>query len=105
MKVEQFESKNQFIIRDFEKHKIIFQSYNSTIAIVDNAKNTLTLGQDWDYSKTTSKYLYLFINDCVSLKGIQGYSLSSELRHATNKRAYIQKCIEKGVIKYDSTLQ
>ena len=31
------------------------------IAKIENG--TLTLGIDWDYSKTTLKHLYLFIND------------------------------------------
>ena len=42
---------NQFIIRD--DTRIVFQSYDSTIAIIDNSKEgaaKLTLGRDWDYN-------------------------------------------------------
>ena len=39
MKVEQFKVKNQFIIRG--GNEITFQSYDSTIAVVDNGSITL----------------------------------------------------------------
>ena len=65
MKVENMENRdgraipNQFIIkRDGET---CFQSYQSLIAVLDGDK--LTLGCDWDYSTTTSKYLYQFIRE------------------------------------------
>ena len=48
---------NQFIIRgnDF----ILFQSYNSPIALI---KNGITyIFKDWDYSKTTGKYRNQFL--------------------------------------------
>lgn len=96
MKVEQFKVKNQFIIRDGDK--AIFQSYNSTIAIVENigiGKVQITLGADWNYSTTTSKYLYMFLEKEAGL-----YELYSQ----SNKRKYIEKLIKEGVIKYDSNL-
>ena len=50
---------NQFIITDDEGREI-FQSYETIIAIKDNGK--IILDSDaLDYSKTTSKYLYLFL--------------------------------------------
>ena len=50
---------NQFIITDDDGREI-FQSYETTIAIKDNGK--IILDSDaLDYSKTTSKYLYLFL--------------------------------------------
>lgn len=52
---------NQFII-NMEGYKV-FQSYNSTIAIVNWSNDSITLGGDWDYSRTTSKYLYNFLRD------------------------------------------
>ena len=50
---------NQFEIwgNDF----VIFQSYSSMICKVGN--DTITFGGDWDYSRTTSKYLYIFLRD------------------------------------------
>ena len=64
MKVHQFYNKNQFLLKG--DGKAIFQSYSSTIAIWDYATKTLTLGIDWDYSNTTRKHLYLFLNEYVS---------------------------------------
>lgn len=100
MKVEQFYNKNQF--RIYGEGKNIFQSYNSTIAIIQN--EDLILGRDWDYSNTTLKHLYLFLNDYI-------YGLNYELRETLketlnkqNKRAAIQKLIDKNIIKYNENL-
>lgn len=102
-KVEQFYNKNQFVI--FGKSETIFQSYASTIAIIKDYK--LTLGRDWDYSNTTLKHLYLFLNDYI-------YCFNSELREKLqevlsyrnkNKRASIQKLIDQKIIKYNKNLQ
>lgn len=60
-KVEQLYNLNQFVIRN--EIETIFQSYNSTIAIINRHEKTLTLWTDYDYSKTTSKHLKLFLND------------------------------------------
>lgn len=65
MKVSQFEGKNgavknQFIIRDGEK--IIFQSYDSVIAIKSKGKVTLDENR-WDYSVTTGKYRNQFLGE------------------------------------------
>lgn len=94
MKVEQFKVKNQFIIRD--EDKVFFQSYNSTIAKIERIglSKEITLGADWNYSTTTSKYLYMFLEEEA---GFTLYNIS-------NKRAYIEKLIKEGVIKYDSNL-
>lgn len=81
---------NQFIIRD--DTRIVFQSYDSTIAIIDNSKEgaaKLTLGRDWDYSVTTMKYLYQF--------------LYQFLDWSVNKKA-IEKAIDNKDIWYDSCL-
>jgi hypothetical protein len=94
MKTQQFYNKNQFIIRD--ENKTVFQSYNSIIAIYENRK--LTLGIDWDYSHTTQKHLYLFINDYVSIKELD------VLNQKKNKRAYIQKLIDTNIISYDASI-
>ena len=93
MKVENFYNKNQFII--FGGDAIVtFQSYNSIIAKIGK-NGTLTLGINWNYSKTTLKHLYLFINDYFSLLGdftqkLFGY----EFNNSKNKKAYIQNLID-----------
>lgn len=45
---------NQFIITNGNVYT--FQSYNSVIAIVDFDNSIITLGSDWNYSTTTSRY-------------------------------------------------
>ena len=66
---------NQFVLRG--DNKIIFQSYDSTIAVVDHDDNTVTIYPDWDYSVTTGKHRniffrdYAYISDLASKKGIE----------------------------------
>lgn len=93
MKVEQL-ANNQFIIRDNDK--IFFQSYNSIIAKIENGfnGNRITLGRDWNYSTTTSKYLYRFLEQETKIY----------LSDKSNKRAYIEKLIKENVIRLDYTL-
>lgn len=97
MKVQNFYNKNQFII--FGGDAIVtFQSYNSIIAKIDK-NGALWLGNDWDYSKTTLKHLYLFIDNYFSLLGdftkkLFGY----EFNNSKNKKAYIQNLIDNEVL-------
>ena len=93
MKVQNFYNKNQFII--FGGDAIVtFQSYNSIIAKIDK-NGTLFLGKNWNYSKTTLKHLYLFINNYFSFLGdftqkLFGY----DFKNSKNKKAYIQNLID-----------
>ena len=105
MKVSNFYNKNQFVITGEEE--IIFQSYESTIAIIDLKNGQLKLGYCWDYSKTTSKHLYLFINDYF-------YNFNDEIRQwlkeydffdTSNKRKVINELINQNIIKYDENLR
>lgn len=63
---------NQFVIED--GNKTIFQSYNSIIVVIENQEvegsdghkftcKRVTLGKDWNYSRTTSKYRSKFLNE------------------------------------------
>lgn len=66
---------NQFIIRDGATDRVTFQSYDSMIATIDYQNNTITLGEDWDYSRTTGRYRNQFFNeqglsDLASTKGL-----------------------------------
>lgn len=60
---------NQFIVE--HNGKTYFQSYESLIAVV--RYNSLAgvyecaIGSDWDYSKTTMKYLYRFLEECFNV--------------------------------------
>ena len=105
MKVSNFYNKNQFVITGQEE--IIFQSYDSTIARINLKSGELTLGYYWDYSKTTSKHLYLFINDYMIYLN---YDIQKELKNnsfndTTNKRKVINKLIDSKIIYYDENLK
>ena len=66
---------NQFVI--YIGNSIAFQSYDSTIAIVDRDEKTIILFPAWDYSVTTGKHRNIFfrdyanIPDLASKKGIE----------------------------------
>lgn len=68
---------NQFILRDEKQNLVTFQSYKSVIAEVFTAgamgfKKIVHLYPDWDYSKTTRKYLYKFFKDLnIDIKSSQ----------------------------------
>ena len=95
-KVKQFYNKNQFIIESPEK--VIFQSYQSTVAVIDKTGQHLTLGKDWDYSNTTRKHLYLFIE-------VYCYHISIlKALDQPNKAKAIQKLIDNGVIAYNENI-
>ena len=60
MRVKQFYVVNQFVISDGGNEYL--QSYNSIIVKRD-INNNITLGQNWDYSKTTGKYRNLYLGE------------------------------------------
>ena len=61
---------NQLIITDDDGREI-FQSYETIIAIKDKGKITLD-NNALEYSRTTSKYLYLFLG--MNIKAIKNDS-------------------------------
>ena len=66
-----FGVKNQFVIMD--EDKIVFQSYETLIAVYYRKSRTVILDTDAEnYSRTTSKYLKRFIEDftggCINSK-------------------------------------
>lgn len=66
-----FGVKNQFIIED--EDKIMFQSYETLIAVYYRKSKTVVLDNEAEnYSRTTSKYLKRFIEeiagDCINSK-------------------------------------
>lgn len=91
MKVSNFHNKNQFII--WNNNKVMLQSYNSLIAEIDYNSTIyeLTLGIDWDYSKTTMKHLKMFLNE---------FEWYGQNRIDWNKpfKKQIEKLIKEGVI-------
>ena len=49
---------NQFVV--YEPNKVIFQSYSTRIAVIEGNKVSLSYNM-WDYSRTTLKYLTMFL--------------------------------------------
>ena len=97
MKVQQLKNKNQYLITD--GNKIIFQSYNSTVAIIDREQSTLTLGRHWEYSQTTKKHLALFLDtwllDCLKDELFNKQRITPDA---------IRAAIKKGLIAYDENM-
>jgi hypothetical protein len=94
MKVEQLENKNQFVILG-NSGEIEFQSYSSRIAKI-NKNGSLELSSRWDYSKTTLKHLYIFLDRYFY--NMDDF-IQKELKNilygkCNNKRASIQKLID-----------
>lgn len=59
-------SRNQFVIK--HNGAVYFQSYDSVIAKYEDGRLTIT--PYWDYSNTTRKHFYIFINDyCYGYSG------------------------------------
>ena len=88
--------KNQYIIT--APGCYAFQSYNSLIAVYDIENNILTLGCNFDYSTTTSKYLNQFIEYYC-------YSIYRELPNGTSVKNRLQKAIDNGIIKYNPDMR
>lgn len=85
MKVSQFLNRNQFHL--YEDYKDILQSYNSKVVEIINNPGCVQyviLGRDWDYSTTTSKHVYAFL-DAYSKVKIYGVA---------NKRKYINNLLK-----------
>lgn len=102
--VQQFYNKNQFIINT--EKEITFQSYDSTIATINKKTGVLTLGEDWDYSKTTLKHLYLFLTDYKNEIDNFTYAqlFHKGFEQSKNKRAFLQNLIDKRYITIDYNL-
>jgi hypothetical protein len=105
MKVEQFLNRNQFHLYDDTND--IFQSYDSQICIIRKDCEEVILGKDWDYSTTTSKHLYAFLDEYLysDMEDMNGNNIKYELRNSSNKRAYIQKLIDNNIFLYDEEMR
>lgn len=102
MKVKQFYNKNQFLIED--KGEKYLQSYESIVAKI-NHNGVLTLGKHWNYSKTTLKHLYLFLNDFVRYNiNVLLIPFINEILTSNNKKKTIQKLIDNNIIKINCEL-
>lgn len=95
LKVSQLQHCNQYLITNDDFN--VFQSYSSIIAIYNKKEKILILGRDWDYSNTTLKHLYLFLD---------GYAYVSDLYlyGSKNKKKTIKQFIKDNKIIYDASL-
>ena len=91
-KLETFLGNNNHIILR-ENNDVFLFSYGVPVASVDKI-GRLTLYEDWNYSKTTTKFVYLFIDEYAN--SIIGWN------DAKNKKALLEKLISKGEIKVEN---
>lgn len=57
------DSPTQLLIHDYQNGNVMFQSYNSRIAILDFKNHALKVDNKlWDYSNTTSRYFNQVLN-------------------------------------------
>lgn len=98
--MEILENKNNLLI--FEKEDFIyFISYKTPIAKVCNtltARYGLYLTRSWDYSQTTLRQLYNFIELYTTQRDKTGNMIAYQLSKQANKKEYIKKLIEDEII-------
>lgn len=75
---------NQFHIKDTEKRLDTFQSYDSMIVCVDWENETISFGEDWDYSVTTAKYRNQFMRNI----NVPGLSSREAIKNAIHEGKY-----------------
>lgn len=78
---------NQFIIRT--PKAIYFQSYQSVVAKIDKNSN-LILSENWGYSNTTRKHLYIFLR----MYGYDYLCSAKDMRKAIKDKEVILKKVE-----------
>ena len=78
---------NQFIIKTSKA--TYFQSYLSVVAKIDK-KGNLILSENWDYSNTTRKHLYIFLR----MYGYRELCSSKDMRQAIKNKEVILKKVE-----------
>lgn len=93
MRVEQFYNKNQFLILGGDAI-VTLQSYNSIVANIDKNGN-LNLGYNWNFSNTTLRHLYLFLQNNIYLMDEYSKKLTEDILKSDNKKQYIQSLIDK----------
>lgn len=96
MKVHEM-SRNAYIIENFETREVILQSYNSTVAILERESGIVTLGGHWDYSVTTLKHVYQFLEEYSP-------SLPYAYCNSRTKKRSIENLIKNKYILYDPEL-
>lgn len=90
---------NQTILENDKTIK--FFSYNTLIAIINKNKqnNNLQFTSKWNYSKTTTKYLYQFLNEYKCQISNNIYTKVVDALNDTNKKASFKNLIDNKIIK------
>ena len=78
---------NQFIIKTSKA--TYFQSYLSVVAKIDK-KGNLILSENWDYSNTTRKHLYIFLR----MYGYNDLCSAKDMHQAIKDKQVILKKVE-----------
>ena len=75
---------NQFVIKD--DNRKVFQSYDSTIVkcVYNKTGCDVLIGCDWDYSRTTTKYLKIFLMNEIGLTDEEVETIKKQLRKGGN---------------------
>ena len=87
--------KNQYVIS--MPGVYAFQSYDSLIAVYDIDLQQLTLGKHYNYSVTTSKYLWQFVREYC-------YSIYRQLPDGRSGKDVLNKAIDQGIILFDPNM-
>ena len=90
---------NQIVITD--KGESTFLSYGTKIARINTNKknNNLAFTKFWDYSQTTTKYLYQFLNDYKNDLSNNIYTSILNALKSNNKKQAFSKLINNKIIK------
>lgn len=90
---------NQTILENDKTIK--FFSYNTLIATINKNKqnDNLQFTSKWDYSKTTTKYLYQFLNEYKCQIACNIYTKVVNALNDTNKKASFKNLIDSKYIK------
>ena len=74
---------HQYVINTHDT--VAFQSYDSTICIIDQEASKITFGADWDYSLTTSKYR----NEFLKQQGLPALANTVAIRKAIDEGHFL----------------
>lgn len=85
---------HQYVINTH--NTVTFQSYDSTICIIDHEESKITFGADWDYSITTAKYR----NEFLRQQGLPALANAVAIRKAINEGHFLHF-----TVIYDSGLR
>ena len=91
--------KNQTILENDKTTK--FFSYNTLIATINKNKqnDNLQFTSKWNYSKTTTKYLYQFLNEYKCQISNNIYTKVVNALDSTNKKTSFKNLIDNKYIK------